>query len=141
MLRKNITGRSKYGNTRFFTEDGQKWDSKKEYRRWLVLKDAEDKGLITNLRRQVVFELIPSIKETYVEHLKTKDRIKERVIQRPISYTADFCYTKDEQEVAEDIKASPNAAALDKTFLLKEKLFRWKFGFPITRVYEPTDNF
>lgn len=139
MLRKNITGRNKYGNTRFFTEHGT-WDSKKEYQRWLFLKEAEKKGLISNIRRQVTYELIPSIKETYIEHLKTKDKIKERVVQRPITYTADFVYEKDGKDVAEDVKASPNMAALDKAFLLKEKLFRWKFGYPLKRVYKPTDE-
>lgn len=140
MLRKSITGRNKYGNTRFFTEDGERWDSKKEYQRWLFLKEAEKKGLISNIRRQVTYELIPSIKETYIEHLKTKDKTKERVIQRPITYTADFVYEKDGVDVAEDVKASPNMAALDKAFLLKEKLFRWKFGYPLKRVYKPTDE-
>lgn len=140
MLRKSITGRNKYGNTRFFTEDGERWDSKKEHNRWLFLKEAEKKGLISNIRRQVTYELIPSIKETYIEHLKTKDKIKERVVQRPITYTADFVYKKDGMDVAEDVKASPNMAALDKAFLLKEKLFRWKFGYPIKRVYKPTDE-
>ena len=139
MLRKSITGRNKYGNTRFFSEDGEKWDSKKEYNRWLFLKEAEKQGLISNIRRQVTYELIPSIKEEYIEHLKTKDKVKERMVQRPITYTADFVYTKDCKDIAEDVKASPNMAALDKAFLLKEKIFRWKFGYSIKRVYKPTD--
>lgn len=138
----NIQGnikRSKYKNKKIVNEYG-KWDSKKEYNRWLFLKEAEKQGLISNIRRQVTYELIPSIKEEYIEHLKTKDKVKERMVQRPITYTADFVYTKDGKDIAEDVKASPNMAALDKAFLLKEKIFRWKFGYPIKRVYKPTDD-
>jgi hypothetical protein len=48
-------------------------------------------------------------------------------------------YVKDGVNIVEDVKASPKFASLDKVFLLKEKLFRWKFGFSIKRVYKPND--
>lgn len=129
----------KYKNT-VIEHEGIKFDSKKEMKRFIVLKDAETKGIISDLQRQVKFELIPAIKEEYIEHLKTKDKIKTRTVQLAITYTADFCYYKDGVYVVEDVKASPKMAALDKSFLIKEKLFRWKFGFSIKRIYKPNDE-
>lgn len=131
-------GESKYKNKKVEYE-GIQFDSKKEKDRYLVLKKAEDDGIIFGLERQVRFELIPAIKEEYIEHLKTKDRIKTRTVQLAITYTCDFMYVKDGVNVIEDVKASPKLASLDKSFLLKEKLFRWKFGFPIKRVYKATE--
>jgi len=131
--------RAKYGNKRL-TIDDVTWDSKREYQRWLVLRQAEKDGLISDLERQPKFELIPAIMETYIKHLKTKDKVCERTAQLPITYTADFRYVKDGKAVVEDVKASPHMAALDPKFLIKEKLFRWKFGFPIKRVYKQTDE-
>ncbi len=131
--------RAKYGNKRL-TIDGVTWDSKREYQRWLVLRQAEKDGLISDLERQPKYELVPAIKETYIKHLKTKDKVCERTAQLPITYTADFRYIKDGNTVVEDVKASPHMAALDPKFLIKEKLFRWKFGFPIKRIYKPTDE-
>lgn len=131
--------RAKYGNKRL-TIDGVTWDSKREYQRWLVLRQAEKDGLISDLERQPKFELVPAIKETYVKHLKTKDKVCERTIQLSVTYIADFAYIKDGKRVVEDVKASPHMAALDPKFLIKEKLFRWKFGFPIKRVYKQSDE-
>lgn len=114
-----------------------KFDSKKEYQRYLVLKEAEDKGLITDLRTQVKFELIPAVVEEYVEHLKTKDKIKTRTLQLAISWTADFVYLKDGEEVIEDVK--PSKALLSDRFVIKEKLFFWKYRKRIRLVYNVND--
>lgn len=137
-FQKRVRG-NKYKNRKIKNDFGT-WDSKKEFQRFLVLKDAEENGIISDLQRQVKFELIPAIKEEYIEHLKTKDKIKTRTVQLAITYTADFCYYKDGVYVVEDVKASPKMAALDKSFLIKEKLFRWKFGFSIKRIYKPNDE-
>lgn len=129
--------RPKYGNKRVEWQ-GQTFDSKKELQRWLVLVEAEAKGIISDLERQPQFELIPKVTETYVKHLKTKDKECERTVQLPITYKGDFRYVKDGVTVVEDVKAS--AYMLDPKFLIKEKLFRWKFGFSIKRVYKPNDE-
>jgi hypothetical protein len=50
---------SKY-NSRKTTVDGITFDSKKEARRYLVLKKMEQDGEIKNLRLQVPVELVPS---------------------------------------------------------------------------------
>lgn len=136
---KRVANRSKYGNSKVEYQ-GIKFDSKREMQRYIILKDAENKGLISDLRMQVKFELIPAVKETYIQHLKTKDKECTKTLQLPITYTCDFAYIKDGELVVEDVKASPKTAALDKVFLIKEKLFRWKFGFSIKRVYKPNDE-
>lgn len=48
----------------------EKYDSIKEYDRWIELKRMEDDGKITDLQRQVEFELIPA----HVERLHVRDR-------------------------------------------------------------------
>lgn len=136
---KNSAKKSKYNNKKIVNEFGT-WDSKKEFKRWLVLKEAEVQGMITDLQRQVKYELIPAVREKYIKHLKTKDKECERTLQLPITYTCDFQYTKNGETIVEDIKASPKSAALDKVFLVKEKLFRWRYGFAIKRVYNAEEN-
>lgn len=133
------TNGTKYNNKKV-TIDEIEFDSKKESQRYLVLKDAQEREIITNLVLQPKFELIPSIKEEYIKHLKTKDKVEERTVQLAITYKADFQYTKGDIVVVEDVKASPKMASLDKAFLIKEKLFRWKYGFPIRRVYKANEE-
>lgn len=122
----------KYNNTKVEYE-GIKFDSKKEMQRYIVLKDAEDRGVISNLELQVKYELIPAVREEYVEHLKTKDKIKTRTLQLPITYTCDFQYLKDGVLIVEDVKASPKM--LPKEFVLKEKMMFALKGIRIKKVY------
>lgn len=128
--------RGKYGNKKVVI-DGVPFDSKKEMQRWLVLKEAENKGLISNLQRQVEFELIPKVTQRIVLHLKTKDKTIERFVQSAIVYVCDFQYERDGVTVVEDIKISPKV--ITDHYRLKEKLFMWKFGFPIKRVYKANE--
>lgn len=132
--KKDGAKKSKYHNKKV-EYDGISFDSKKEMKRYVFLKDMEDKGVIENLERQVRFVLIPSLTEDVVVHLKTKDKVVKKTIQLAITYTCDFRYVHDGVTIVEDIKASPKSAALDKVFLIKEKLFRWRFGFAIKRIY------
>lgn len=48
----------------------EKYDSKKEYDRWLYLQQEQRQGSISELRRQVEYELIPAKYETV--HVKDK---------------------------------------------------------------------
>ena len=122
----------KYNNTKV-EYDGIKFDSKKEMQRYIVLKDAENSGAISNLELQVKYELIPAVREEYIEHLKTKDKIKTRTLQLPITYTCDFQYFKDGVLIVEDVKASPKM--LPKEFVLKEKMMFALKGIKIKKVY------
>jgi hypothetical protein len=117
--------------------DGLKFDSKKEYERYLFLKKEVESGNISNLRTQVTYELIPAVTEEYVEHLKTKDKIKTRTLQRPITWTADFVYDKGGEEMVEDVK--PSKFLLSDRFVIKEKLFFWRYRKKIRLVYDVKD--
>lgn len=126
----------KYGNTKV-VYNGIKFDSKREMQRYLVLKDAESKGLIYCLTLQPKFELVPSVRETYIKHLKTKDKECERTLQLAITYTADFSYFINGQQIIEDVKASKKM--LPKEYVLKSKLMFALKGIKIKEIYEPNE--
>lgn len=128
--------KSKYNNKKIVNEFGT-WDSKKEFQRWLVLKEAEAQGLITDLQRQVKFELIPAVREDYIVHLKTKDKVKTRTLQLAICYTCDFTYCKDGEYIVSDVKASPKM--LPKEYVLKKKILFALKGILIKEVYNAND--
>lgn len=84
--------RPKYRNKK--TEiGGVKFDSKAEASRFIALKRMEEAGLITDLRRQVPFELAPAVK------IKCNGRMSP-----PLRYFADFVYVQDGKEIIEDVK-------------------------------------
>lgn len=103
---------SKY-NSRKTTVDGITFDSKKEARRYLVLKKMEQDGEIKNLRLQVPVELVPSF-EIVIDGKKRK--------RRPITYVADFVYYRDDEKVIEDVKGLRTPV-----YNIKKKLFEYKF--------------
>ena len=127
---------NKYHNKKVVI-DGIEFDSTKEGQRYLVLKKAQMDGLISELQLQPKWDAMPAKKETYVEHLKTKDKIKERTIVQPIKYTADFSYIKDGQFVVEDVKGSPLTVSRDVP--LRLKLMKYFHGIDVRLVYSPTE--
>lgn len=128
---------SKYKNRKCIY-DGIKFDSQKERDRYIYLKEAENKGLIKELRLQVKYELIPAVREDYVEHLKTKDKIKQRTLQLAITYTCDFQYIKDDELVVEDVKSNPKM--LTKEYQLKKKMLFALKRIKIREVYKPNET-
>lgn len=86
---------------------GIKFDSRKEANYYLLLREQQDKGKISDLRMQVPFELIPAVYKEEVKHLKTKDKIERRCVQRATHYLADFVYKDNEtgKEVVIDVKS------------------------------------
>jgi hypothetical protein len=129
--------RPKYKNTKCEYE-GIKFDSRREMDRYIVLKDAERKGLISGLEVHKKYELLPAVKDVIVEQLKTKVREKTVTLQHPITYTCDFYYIKDGKEVCEDVKISE--FLLPKEYVLKEKMMFYFFRIKIKRVYKPTES-
>lgn len=131
--------RAKYGNRKVAFR-GETFDSVRERDRYIYLLGCEERGEIMSLRRQVAYELVPKMTETVEVHLKTKVKTVERVVQRAVTYRADFEYMRcsDGAMVVEDVKICP--ALIPKEYVIKEKLFRWRFGFPIRRVYGATEN-
>lgn len=107
---------TKYHN-RKITRDGEVFDSVKEYRRFCELKLMERAGVITDLKRQVKFELIPS------------QKVDGKVVERPVNYVADFVYEQDGKTVVEDTKGFKT-----KDYILKRKMMLWIHGIRIQEV-------
>ena len=128
---------SKYGN-RKVTIGGIKFDSEREAKRYLILKEYQNKGDISDLKLQVVYELIPAIKELKSVVLKTKTIQKEVTIQQPITYRCDFTYIHNGVLVVEDVKISPKM--LPAEYKLKKKLMRYVHGITIKEVFKPTET-
>lgn len=109
--------RSKYYN-RKITRDGETFDSIKEYRRFCELSLLARAGKVTDLKRQVKFELIPS------------QRIDGKVVERPVTYIADFVYENEKgRVVVEDTKGMKT-----KDYILKRKMMLYFHGIRIQEV-------
>ena len=89
--------------------NGIKFDSKKEASRYTVLMSLEKAGKISDLRLQVPFDLIDTMKHNG----KTL---------RKIVYKADFTYTMNEVEIVEDSKGFST-----DVFKIKMRLFLLKY--------------
>lgn len=89
------------------TIDGITYDSKFEAARHQELKLLERAKMVSDLRRQVKFELIPKQKG-----------------ERACCYIADFVYTEDGRKIVEDTK-SP--AMRTKDYVIKRKLMKQKY--------------
>ena len=111
---------SKYRNQKT-TLDGVTFDSRKEAERWAELKLLERAGEISFLQRQVNFTLIPK---------QTRDG---KVIERPVTYKADFTYRDNESglDVVEDVKSQ---ATKTREYIIKRKLMLWEYGIEIKEV-------
>lgn len=116
--------RNKYGNVRVGTHASQK-----EHERAAQLKLWQRAGLISNLREQVSFELIPA---QYGEcGTDFKGRPVRVCVEKSCKYIADFVYTDTEtgQEVVEDTKG-----VRTKEYIIKRKLMLYKYGIRIKEI-------
>ena len=97
---------SKYFNKKV-TINGEQFDSKKEAKRYQELLLLQRAGKISGLRRQVKFVLIPT------------QRIDGKVVEREVSYVADFVYhdIENDKPVVEDTKGMRT-----KDYIIKRKL-------------------
>lgn len=100
---------NKYKNITLNTEDG-KFDSKYEYTEWCNLKLLEKSGIISDLRRQVPFDLIPAINT-------------QQGTLRKITYIADFVYREGDKMVAVDTKGFET-----DVYQIKKRLFILTYG-------------
>lgn len=127
--------RSKY-HSRKITRNGQTFDSLKEYRRFCELSLLEKAGAITDLQRQVPFELIPAQYEPFERYSKkTGKRLKDgkRCIEQSVVYNADFVYMQNGKQVVEDTKGYRKGTAYD-VFVIKRKLMLWVHGIRIREI-------
>ena len=102
----------KYNNTKIRV-DGRLFDSKAEAARWQELQLLERAGEITELERQVEYELIPKQKG-----------------ERAVKYIADFRYIDHEgKTVVEDTKG-----VRTPVYILKRKLMLRVHGIRVREV-------
>lgn len=114
--------RRKYGNQPIEI-DGQRFDSLREARRWGELQLLAKAGEITELRRQVAFELVP----------KQRDW-KGRAV-RAVHYIADFVYRAKPESgdqgplIVEDAKG-----VRTPDYAIKAKLMLWRHGINVIEI-------
>ena len=109
------------------------FDSKKEARRYLRLKALEEAGEISGLMTQVSFELIPSQREPST-FTKTGRERPGRVLERAVSYVADFAYYDREGNlVVEDVKGYRRGTAY-AVFAIKRKLMLERHGIRVREI-------
>lgn len=127
--------RPKYGNHKVSFK-GETFDSQLELARYLFLTNREQEGKISNLHRQVDYELIPAQYGTRIKHLKTKDKEETYLLEKACHYKADFVYERDGKLVVEDVKGSRFLMTAD--FKIKKKLLLYRYGIAIQIVTEAT---
>ena len=106
----------KYKN-RKLAIDGEVFDSQREYARYEELALLEKAGQISDLKRQVRYELIPT------------QRIGGKVIEKSCTYIADFVYTENGETVVEDTKGFRT-----RDYIIKRKLMLYVNGIRIREV-------
>lgn len=124
--------KSKYKNKKI-TYEGETFDSRREYNRFLELKILEKAGEISTLRRQVKFVLIPAQYESFARYGKRGQRLSngQKCIERECAYVADFVYidNRENKKVVEDAKGMRT-----KEYIIKRKLMLQKYGIKIKEV-------
>jgi hypothetical protein len=132
MAWKNYRNKSKY-NAKKVEIDGIRFDSVKESRRFLELKAMQEAEIISDLRRQVKYVLIPAQREPETVG-KRGGKIKGKLLERECSYVADFVY-KDAQgnTVVEDVKGYRGGGAYE-IFKIKRKLMLYVHGIKIIEI-------
>lgn len=114
--------------------NGEVFDSRHEYVRWLELKLLEKSGAISDLKRQVPYELIPVQREPstryYKKGRKKGEPVPGKVIEQAVIYIADFVY-KDHngKTVVEDTKG-----VRTKDYIIKRKLMLHVHGIKVQEV-------
>ena len=102
---------NKYRNKKILYK-GIKFDSQKEFYRYLVLEDMMKKNKISDLRLQVPYVLID-----------------KSCFGRAIKYVADFVYKKDNQIIVEDVKGVKTPV-----YRLKKRMLAERYGIEIKEV-------
>lgn len=115
MFRFGLYPRRKYGNVKVESDDGEKFDSKKEARRYVELRLMERAGEIRNLRRQVKYPFV----------LNTV---------KVATYIADYVYEdRWGNEIVEDVKGMKKGAAY-QTFKIKQRLMLALYNIEVKEV-------
>ena len=101
--------------------------SKKEHNRAGELKLWQRAGIISNLREQVPYELIPA---QYADAgTDSKGRPVRVCIEKSCKYVADFVYDMDGRTIVEDAKGYKT-----KEYIIKRKLMLFRHGIRIKEI-------
>ena len=92
--RKTAVKRNKFNSSKV-EKDGMKFDSVKEYKRYIELTAQMQRNEIQDLKCQVKFELAPKVKIA-----------GEKRVKPALRYFADFTYIKNGALVVEDVKSA-----------------------------------
>lgn len=123
---------NKYGNKKV-TINGEVFDSKREAMRYKDLMFLERCGAILGLRRQVTYELLPVQREkstkVYKKGRKKGQPIEGKIIEKAVTYIADFVYTDAAtgKMIVEDAKGMRT-----RDYIIKRKLMLYIHGIKIS---------
>lgn len=108
-----------------------KFDSRKEYQRYCELLLLEKAGKISGLQTQVKFPLLPAHYDHVPRYGKTGKRLKDKMqlIEREVSYIADFVYKMNGETVVEDAKGFHT-----KEYIIKRKMMLYFHGIRIREI-------
>lgn len=117
--------------------NGRKFDSKKEANRYIELVLLERAGEISDLECQKKYVLIGEQREFSTE-IYTKGKKKGcfkpgKLLEREVSYIADFDYWANGKHIVEDVKGYKNSTAY-AVFVIKRKLMLKEFGIRVKEV-------
>jgi hypothetical protein len=96
------------------------FDSRKEAKRYQELILLQRVGIISDLKRQVKYELLPAQYEAVERYGKNGKRLKDekRLLEKAVYYIADFVYEdEDGNTVVEDTKGVKT-----KDYIIKRKM-------------------
>lgn len=121
--------------------DGIMFDSKREAKRYCELKMLLRAGEISKLELQKEFVLLPPQYDKPTEYFQRGEKKGQpkqgKLLERGVSYFADFCYidNKSEEFVVEDAKGyrDPSSAEYAK-FVLKRKMLLYFYGIKVKEI-------
>ena len=120
---------SKY-HARKSSVQGEVFDSKKEARRFIELRQMECAGLISRLERQKKFVLIPAQREESTRGPRGGFK-QGKLLEREVAYYADFVYY---DEIAKEYVIEDTKGVRTPEYIIKRKLMLWLKGYRIKEV-------
>jgi len=127
--------KSKFRNKKV-TYNGQTFDSKREAKRHQELLLLERAGVISDLRTQVAFELLPAFFEEVPTGefykrgpKKGQPKMKKVCVEQSVKYVADFVYYENDKRIVEDAKGFRT-----DDYIIKRKLMLHVHGIRIKEV-------
>ena len=98
---------------------GIKFDSIRERDRFIILDEEQKCGRISDLKRQVRYQLIPPQKNG------------KKIIGRGVAYVADFTYRDSQGNlIVEDSKGYRG----NRVWIIKKQLMYWLYGIDVIEV-------